>query len=90
MSYSTCSIRKHSDLAKHISRAKALIWDEVLMTHRYTFEALDRTLRDIMEVDTPFGGKLVIIGGGFRQGLPVVSRGTMLKMINACIVKSHL
>jgi ATP-dependent DNA helicase PIF1 len=42
------------------------------MTHRHCFEALDRTLRDILSEKQPgnaiipFGGKLVVLGGDFR------------------------
>jgi hypothetical protein len=41
---STCSIRKDSDLAGLIQRAKLIIWDEVPMQHKYCFEAVHRTL----------------------------------------------
>ena len=49
-----------------------LVWDEAPMSHRYLFEALDHSHRDLMRNDLPFGGKLFIIGGDFRQILPVV------------------
>jgi hypothetical protein len=38
------------------------------MTHKITFEALDRTLRDILSIPSsaskrlPFGGKVVVLG----------------------------
>ncbi|KAL5730342.1 DNA helicase [Ranunculus cassubicifolius] len=60
------------------------------MIHRYTFEAVERTLRDIMDVDAPFGGKVVITGGDFRQLLPGVPRATVREAIDACILKSSL
>uniref|UniRef100_A0A6N2LSJ9 ATP-dependent DNA helicase n=1 Tax=Salix viminalis TaxID=40686 RepID=A0A6N2LSJ9_SALVM len=43
------------------------------MNHRCCFEALDRSLRDILAHDQPFGGKTVLLGGDFRQILPVVT-----------------
>lgn len=52
------------------------------MTHKYAFEALDRSLRDIMsKVDAeshlkPFGGKTIFLGGDFRQTLPIIAQGT--------------
>ena len=45
------------------------------MAHRFAFEAVDRTFRDLTNVDEPFGGKIFILGGDFRQILPVVIRG---------------
>ncbi|GMF16157.1 unnamed protein product [Phytophthora fragariaefolia] len=56
---SICAIYKHSHLKRLIQRASLIIWDEALMTHRHTFKAVDRTLRDIMDNDQePFGGKV--------------------------------
>ncbi|XP_021832238.1 uncharacterized protein LOC110772138 [Prunus avium] len=87
-SSSTCSISKQSDLAKLIQKAKAIIWDEATMTHHHAFEALDRTFRDIIDVDLPFGGKTMIFGGDFRQVLPVIPKGTKSKLIQASVVKA--
>lgn len=45
------------------------------MTHKHAFEALDRSLRDIMRLnnlmnaDLQFGGITVVFGGDFRQVL---------------------
>jgi ATP-dependent DNA helicase PIF1 len=38
----------------------------------------------------PFGGKKFLIGGDFRQILPVVLRGHRADIINASIKSSHL
>ena len=51
------------------------------MMNRYAFEAVDRTLRDIMKAidpnleGKPFGGKFVVFGGDFWQILPVIVKG---------------
>ncbi|XP_019413906.1 PREDICTED: uncharacterized protein LOC109325794 [Lupinus angustifolius] len=89
-SSSVCSISKQSDLAKLITQASAIVWDEAPMVNRYALEAVDRTLRDIIGCDAPFGGKVVILGGDFRQVLPVIPKGNNAEMIAACIVKSPL
>ena len=58
-----------------------IIWDEAPMDHRYAFEAVDRSLKDILSINdlsltnTPFGGKTILLGGDFRQILHVVSNG---------------
>ena len=46
---STCSITHDSDITNLIKCTSWIIWDEVPMQHRYAFECLDRTLRDIMK-----------------------------------------
>ena len=60
------------------------------MTKRQTVETLDRSLQDIMECDLPFGGKVVVFGGDFRQVLPVVTRGTRAQITDATLQRSYL
>lgn len=45
---STCNIKQGSPLAELIIQCKLIIWDEAPMLHKHCFEALDRTLQDIM------------------------------------------
>ena len=51
------------------------------MAHKNCFEAIDRNLQDILQIEDPrdlekpFGGKVVVLGGDFRQILPVVKKG---------------
>ncbi|XP_047267387.1 uncharacterized protein LOC124897838 [Capsicum annuum] len=77
---STCNIKQGSPLASLIVKMKLIIWDEAPMMHRYCFEALDKTLRDILRfedisnLDRPFGGKTGVLGGDFRQILPVITK----------------
>jgi len=68
---STCKIDHDSDMAYLLRQTKLIIWDEAPMAHRYTFECLDRTLKDIMgdgenKCDLIFGGKVIVFGGDFR------------------------
>ena len=61
------------------------------MIKRQAIEALDKSMRDIMEKpDLPFGGKTVVFGGDFRQVLPVVRKGTRAQIINATLRRSYL
>jgi ATP-dependent DNA helicase PIF1 len=82
---STYSISIQSNLAELIRRATVVVWDETHIVNQRAIEAFDRTLKDIMEVDSPFGGKVIIFGGEFHQVLPVVLNGSSLEMIDACI-----
>jgi ATP-dependent DNA helicase PIF1 len=89
--YSTCEIGPREPAAHLIRRAKLIIWDEAPMMHKHCFEAVDRTLKDLMkEKRFPFGGKVVVLGGDFRQILPVIPKGTRHEIVKATINSSHL
>ncbi|KAH7663239.1 DNA helicase protein [Dioscorea alata] len=52
---------------------------------------LDILSETIIDVSTkPFGGKTILLGGGFRQILQVVQNGTKIDIINATITHSLL
>nr|XP_043620368.1 ATP-dependent DNA helicase PIF1-like [Erigeron canadensis] len=93
---SLCSIRPDSPLAVLLQQTKLIIWDEAPMINKHCFEALDRTLRDILKstnpqsTHIPFGGKVVVFGGDFRQILPVVQQGTRQDIVNASLKSSYL
>nr|XP_043611794.1 uncharacterized protein LOC122583457 [Erigeron canadensis] len=93
---SFCSITPDSDLAALIVKTRLIIWDEAPMMHRHCFEALDKTLRNILasssraSSDKPFGGKVILFGGDFRQILPVIQRGTRAQIVNASINSSDI
>jgi ATP-dependent DNA helicase PIF1 len=93
---SSCYITRSSDLAKLIQAADIVIWDEAPMMHRHVFEAVDRSFRDVMAGirpefrRLPFGGKVFVMGGDFRQVLPVVQRGSRADIIDACLKSSQL
>jgi ATP-dependent DNA helicase PIF1 len=60
-----------------------------MMTKRQAIEALDKSMRDIMDrPDLPFGGKTMVFGGDFRQVLPVVRKGTRAQIINSTLRRS--
>jgi hypothetical protein len=46
---SMCSIPVQSDSAEVLREAKLIVWDEAPAQHRHCAEAIDRTLRDIMQ-----------------------------------------
>jgi ATP-dependent DNA helicase PIF1 len=65
------------------------------MMNRLCFEAFDRTMRDLMgkvnkaNRKKPFGGKVVVLGGDFRQILPVIRKGSRGQIIKATICSSR-
>ncbi|XP_051213788.2 ATP-dependent DNA helicase PIF1-like [Lolium perenne] len=87
----SCSFTKQSGTAKLLRMASLILWDEATMTKRQAIEALDRSMRDIMECpNRPFGGKTVVFGGDFRQVLPVVRKGSRGQIIDASLRSSNL
>ena len=93
---SICDIKRGTKLAKLPVETSLIIWDEALMTNKQCFEALDRSLRDIMSEtvkeasDIPFGGKVIVLGGDPKQILPVIENGSKSQIINASIFRSYL
>jgi len=69
---STCNITQQMKVAELVRKADLIIWDEASMMHRRAFEAVDRTLCDLMQLDDVeatkkiFGEKTVVLGGDFR------------------------
>ena len=60
------------------------------MAKRQAVEAVDRTMQDITGVSLPFGGKIMVLGGDFRQVLPVVKRGTRAQIVDTSLRMSPL
>jgi len=64
---STCNITVGTPKANLLLHTKLIIWDEAPMMNRFCFEALDKTLRDVMgsvnkdNKTNPFGGKVVVL-----------------------------
>nr|XP_043619920.1 uncharacterized protein LOC122591739 [Erigeron canadensis] len=93
---SICSIDPNSELAALIKVAKLIIWDEAPMIHKHCFEALDRTMRDILRStqanseEKIFGGKVVVFGGDFGQILPVIPKGTRSMIVNSSLNSSYI
>ena len=87
---STLNITAQSNLAKLVRTCKLMLIDESTMLDRYMLEALERTLRDLTDKDKPFGGKILILAGDFRQCLPVVPGASRPETVKHCINQSHL
>lgn len=94
--FSLCNICQNFDIAALIRQTKLIIWDESPMHHRYVFEFLDRSLKDIIKsVDPtrgnmPFGGITVLLGGDFRQILHVITHGERGEVVSSCITRTRL
>ncbi|GKD27678.1 DNA helicase [Tanacetum coccineum] len=88
---SLCNIKKNTNAASLLAETSLIIWDESPMNDRRCFEALDRTLRDVLDdPDKLFGGKTIVLGGDFRQTLPVKKGASKSDIVCASIASSEL
>ena len=87
---SICSLRKSTAFARFLTTINLLIWDECSAQHRHAFEAVDRTLQDIRDNSSIFGGVTTVLRGDFLQTLPVIKRGSRSQVVNACLLSSPL
>jgi hypothetical protein len=91
---STCYVPLNSPQAALIRAARLIVWDEAPMAHKHVFEVVNRTLQHVMGVIDPtlkdmfFGGKVVVMGGDFRQILPMVPRGRRGQIVDANLKRS--
>ncbi|GBN30867.1 hypothetical protein AVEN_47678-1 [Araneus ventricosus] len=78
-------MRSTSPKADKLRQAVLNIIDEITMLTKEGLRCIDSLLRDLMNNDKPFGGKVIIIGGDFRQTLPVIPRanGSRRNLIEA-------
>ncbi|XP_020967739.1 uncharacterized protein LOC107616270 [Arachis ipaensis] len=93
---SVCNIKPGSLQVMLLLKAKLIIWDEAPIVSRYFYEALDKYLGDIMRFfpiynkDFPFRGKVVVLGGDFRQLFPVIQRESRQYIIHSSVNSSYL
>ena len=57
----------NSKKANDLKQSDLIVWDEAPMSPLHALNAIDRLLRKIMDIDLPFGGKTIVLGGDFRQ-----------------------
>lgn len=87
---STCQFTEQSELANKIKATRLIIWDEAPMCNRYTIEAVEKSLRNLMKNNLLFGGKAVVFSGDFRQILPIVNFGRQEEAISLSIKRSYI
>ena len=86
----TCNVKHNSNDVKKFKEVQIIIWDEISMTSKFAFNAVDRLLQDICNVKEIFGGKTVLVSGDLRQILPVVRHGSRIEIIEKSVKSSYL
>ena len=71
---SVWNIRKVSCmvLAKLLRDTAVIVWDEAPTASKSLVSAVDLMLQELMHSALPFGGKIILLGGDFRQIPPVL------------------
>ena len=87
---STCNFSQSDATGKLMNMTKLIIIDEMTMQHRFIYECLDRSLRDVRKTDKLFGGITVVFSGDWRQCLPIVKHGGKAEVIDACLKSSYI
>lgn len=87
---SVSRIKQSSQEAEILRQAALIIIDEVTMLPKDGLRCIDLLLREVMKNNLPFGGKSMVVGGDFRQTLPVVPRGRRADIIETCLISSPL
>ena len=82
-----CSLRipLGTELAKLVWMAKFIVVDEATMLNNVLLQAMDACFRDIMGTDVPFGGKVLVLCGDFRQTLPVIPGASRAGIVAKCL-----
>lgn len=71
-----------------LKKTQVIIIDEVTMMHKDLLTVLENTLRWVRKIDEPFGGVLLLVGGDWKQLLPVVKAPfncTLYAQLEACL-----
>uniref|UniRef100_A0A1Y1KC94 ATP-dependent DNA helicase n=1 Tax=Photinus pyralis TaxID=7054 RepID=A0A1Y1KC94_PHOPY len=84
----TSRFKQGTNSWRELKNTKLIIWDEISMCHAHLLNAVDRSLRFLMNCDDPFGGIVIVVGGDFRQQAPVVPHGTRVQIVEACVKSS--
>jgi ATP-dependent DNA helicase PIF1 len=83
-------ISSTSSRADFLREAAVIIIDEAPSGNKAIFACIDDILRTVTRLDSPFGNKVLILVGDFRQCGPVIPNGTRADVVEASLISSHL
>ena len=87
---STCNISPVSKHANYLRSQDVIIFDEASMIPKYAMSAIEKMFADICNAGSPFGGKIILLGGDFRQCLPILERASTAEIIELCLKSSEI
>ncbi|XP_057381787.1 uncharacterized protein LOC130704353 [Daphnia carinata] len=77
----TSKKEEHHVEAHNIRKASLIIIGEVTMMTVHALDAIDKLFRKVTKSSVAFGGKVLLLGGDFRQCLPVIKHGNRVKIV---------
>ena len=86
----TCNVTPSSSHAEMLRSVTMFIVDEASMVPLHALTAIDKMLQDITGHRVPFGGKIFLTGGDFRQVLPVIPKRPPTVIVENCLKRSPL
>ena len=75
----------HFKKIEEIRNTDVFVIDEISSAPKHAMRIMDEVLREIMSNDLPFGGKVVLWGGDFRQTIPVQKHASPAQLIDLCV-----
>lgn len=85
----TCQIKQEVE-KRRLQKADVIFIDEGSMLPKKALHIINQTLCDLCNTSKNFGGKMLIIGGDFRQILPVIKFASRATIITETIKYSDL
>ena len=89
-SHNTSKITPKSVRGRTLAIAGAIFIDEISMLKKDQLELISDLLCDCTGNQEPFGGKLIIASGDFRQTLPIIKHSSRSSVVNSVVTNSHL
>ncbi|XP_076062436.1 uncharacterized protein LOC143037768 [Oratosquilla oratoria] len=83
-------MRIPSPESEKIKKASLIIIDEASMLSGNALRVINNLLKEIMNSQRPFGGKVFLLGGDFRQTAPVIPRASDAAITESSIKQSNL
>lgn len=74
--------------AKRLREAHLILWDEATVASCQMLRCAADCVADMCKSGLFFGGKVVLMGGDFRQCLPIVRGSSRVEIIENCIKRS--
>ena len=86
------NITASSSYGHYIKSSSLIIIYEVSMCLLQVLKIIDKLLQDLCDENDkhkPFGGKMILLCGDFRQILPVIPHGSRGTLIENCVTSWH-
>ena len=88
-SQTMCDLTPRCAISSFIISSKIIVWDECSMISKDLIEIVDRTFRDLTKINLPFGGRLIVFGGDFRQVLPIIPKASRSHIVENCLNRAN-